>query len=129
MLVSETLHGFLDAFSNLQLNDMMKYFDNEATAFFPIKYEHQKLVGKQDIREAFSKVIKNVKKAGLTKISLDAEDIEITCFADIALVTFYIRDNELNRRTLVLKQCKERWFIIHLHASNAPLLTPMGGGT
>jgi ketosteroid isomerase-like protein len=119
--ISESLQGFLDAFSNLNLDKMMEYFDEEATAFFPIKHEREKLQGKQKIKDTFSNVINKISNAGLNQIKLDAEAIEITDFGDSALVTFLIHDNELNRRTLVLKRKNGRWLIFHLHASNAPL--------
>ena len=119
--ISESLQGFLDAFSNLNLDKMMEYFDEEATAFFPIRHEREKLQGKLKIKDTFSKVINKIKKAGLNHIKLEAEAIEISNFGDSALVTFLIRDNEMNRRTLVLKQRNGRWLIVHLHASNAPL--------
>ena len=121
--VSDTLYGFLTAFSNLQLNNMMNFFDNDATAFFPIKHERQRLNGKKEIREAFSRVVGKIRNAGLSQISLVAEDIDLMVFGDVALATFHIRDDDLSRRTLVLKQRNEKWVIVHLHASNAPQKT------
>ena len=125
--ISETLNGFLNAFSNLQLNDMLNYFDKDATAFFPIKHEHKRLNGKKEIRKAFAHVIENIKNASLSQISLVAEDIDLMVFDNAVLATFHIRDNELSRRTLVLEQKNEKWLIVHLHASNAPLKTSLEG--
>lgn len=127
LTVSETLDGFLFAFSNLQLSDMLNYFDKDATAFFPIRHEHQRLCGITEIRKAFSHVIENIRNAGLHQISLVAEDVDLMVFGEVALVTFHIRDDELSRRTLVLEKKNEEWQIVHLHASNAPLKPSMEG--
>jgi ketosteroid isomerase-like protein len=127
LTISETLNGFLDAFSNLQLNDMLNYFDKDATAFFPIKHEHKRLNGKKEIREVFSRVLGKIKNAGLSQISLVAEDVDLMVFGEVALVTFHIRDDELSRRTLVLEKKNEEWLIVHLHASNSPLKPSMEG--
>ena len=127
LTISKTLYGFLNAFSNLQLDDMLDYFAKDSTAFFPIRHEHQRLNGKTEIRKAFAHVIENIRNAGLSQISLDAEDVDLMVFDEVALATFHIRDDELSRRSVVLKQSSNKWLIMHLHASNAPLESPMEG--
>ena len=119
--IRDTLHQFLQAFSTLQLDDMMRFFADDATAFFPIRHRALRLVGKEAISEAFAKVLARVRASGATQIRLDAEDVHVQAFDDVAVVTFHIRDDDLNRRTLVLRRTRGRWRIEHLHASNAPL--------
>ena len=68
-------------------------------------------------------MVGKIRNAGLSQISLVAEDIDLMVFGDVALATFHIRDDDLSRRTLVLKQRNEKWVIVHLHASNAPQKT------
>jgi len=119
--IRDTLHQFLRAFSTLQLDDMMRFFADDATAFFPIRHRALRLVGKEAISEAFTKVLARARASGATQIRLDAEDVHVQAFDDVAVVTFHIRDEHLNRRTLVLHRTPGGWRIEHLHASNAPL--------
>ena len=121
--IQGTLHRFLRAFSKLQLNEMMRFFTDDATAFFPIEHQPLRLVGKEAINEAFSRVLARVRASGATQIRLDDEDIRVQMFDDVAVVTFHIRDDDLSRRTLVLRHTRGGWRIEHLHGSNAPLPT------
>ena len=116
-----TLSGFLRAFSDLKLDEMMAYYADDATSFFTIRHHSQRLDGKEAIREAFARVLSRVRDSGATRIWLEAEDVHIHKFDGVAVVTFHIRDADLSRRTLVLKSAQGRWLIEHLHASNAPL--------
>ena len=116
-----TLRGFLRAFSELKLDDMMAFYTEDATSFLPIRHHSPRLDGKEAIREAFAGVLARVRDSGATGIQLDAEDIHIQEFDGTAVVTFHVRDDELCRRTLVLRSSQGRWLIEHMHASNAPL--------
>ncbi len=116
-----TLSGFLRAFSEMKLDEMMAYYADEATSFFPIRHHSQRLDGKEAIRTAFARVFSKVRDSGATRIRLEAEDVHVQELVDVAVVTFHIRDDDLSRRTLVLRSSQGRWMIEHLHASNAPL--------
>lgn len=119
--IRPTLRQFLRAFSQLRLDEMMGFFADGATAFFPIRHQSLRLAGKEAIGEAFALVVDRVRASGATQIRLDAEDVLVQAFDDVAVVTFHIWDNDLSRRTLVLRRASGRWRIEHLHASNAPL--------
>jgi hypothetical protein len=116
-----TLGLFVEAFSHLRLEEIMKLFSSDSTSFFPIKHKTTRLDDKSQIRTAFKKVIEKIKKIGLDKIDLPVEDLRIQKFETYALATFHIRDNALSRRTLLLRKDGDRWLIQHLHASNAQL--------
>ena len=119
--IQGTLNGFLRAFSELKLDEMMAYYADDATSFFPIRHHSPRLDGKEAIREAFARVLSRVRDSGATRIRLEAEDVHVREFDGVAVVTFHIRDDDLCRRTLVLKPSRGRWLIEHMHASNAPL--------
>jgi ketosteroid isomerase-like protein len=119
--IQGTLSGSLRAFSELKLDEMMAFYADDATAFFPIRHHSQRLDGKEAIREAFARVLSRVRDSDATRIWLEAEDVHIQKFEGVAVVTFHIRDDDLSRRTLVLRSSHGRWLIEHLHASNAPL--------
>lgn len=118
-----TLNRFLGAFSKLQLDEMMGFFASDATAFFPVRHQLLRLVGKEAISEAFERVLGRVRASSATRIRLEVEDIHVQAFDDVAVVTFHIFDDDLSRRTLVLRRMPGRWQIEHLHASNALLPT------
>jgi ketosteroid isomerase-like protein len=119
--IQGTLKGFLRAFSELKLDEMMAYYADDATSFFPIRHHSPRLDGKEAIREAFARVLSKVRDSGATQIRLEAEDVHVWEFDGVAVATFHIRDDDLCRRTLVLRSFQGRWLIEHLHASNAPL--------
>ena len=119
--IKETLQGFLGAFSALDLEGMMGYWSEGASVFFPVNHHPTRVDGRSAVSEVFSQVLGRIRGAGLTGISLDAEDIKIRDYGDVALATFHVRDDELSRRTLVLRRAGDGWVIDHLHASNAPL--------
>lgn len=119
--IQGTLSRFIAAFSKLDLDGMLICFADDATSFVPITHQTTFLDGKDEIGNAFAKVISKIRAAGLNSIKLDLEDIKIQRFGDAAIATFHIRDGDLSRRTLVLRRVHDDWLIQHLHASNAPL--------
>ena len=119
--IQGTLSRFIASFSKLDLEGMMTYFAKDATSFFPIAHRATFLDGKEEIGNAFAKVISKIRAAGLNSIKLEIEDVKVQRFGDAAIATLHIRDGDLSRRTLVLRRVHDEWLIQHLHASNAPL--------
>ncbi len=122
--VPSTVIDFLLAYSRLDLDKMMACFAEDATSFFPVSHHIIMLDGKDEIRNAFERVLKNIRGAGLKSINLEPEDVKIQVIGDTAIVTFHIREDHLSRRTIVLRRKEGHWLIQHLHASNAPLGEP-----
>ena len=119
--IKGTLDGFLRAFSELNLDEMMAFYAEDATSFLPIRHHSPRLDGKEAIREAFAGVLARIRSSGATGIQLEAEDVHVQEFDGFAVATFHVRDAELCRRSLVLRSTGGRWLIEHFHASNAPL--------
>lgn len=115
------LQNFLQAFGRLQLDEMMAWWADDATAFFPAEHQLERLGGKAAIRVAFAQVIARSQSAGATQLSLDVEDMRTQVLGDTAVITFHIRDEPLSRRSFVLRQKNDEWRIVHLHGSNASL--------
>ena len=115
------LTAFLHAFSRLDLEGMLNYFTEDATAFLPAEHQRRRLEGKAAIRAAFATVLAKVRTKGMTNLPLDPEDFIIDEWGDTAVATFHLRGDHLSRRTVVLRCQAGEWRIIHLHASNAPL--------
>jgi len=55
--VQAALLRFLRAFSRLQLDEMMGFFADDASEFFPIEHQPLLLVGKDVIGDAFARVL------------------------------------------------------------------------
>ena len=119
--IQGVLIRFINAFSRLDLDEMMSCYADDATAFFPIAHRTTFIDGKEEIRKAFANVIAKVHAAGLNSLKMEPEDVKIQKLGDTAIATFQVRDDDLSRRTLVLRREQEYWVIQHLHASNAPL--------
>jgi ketosteroid isomerase-like protein len=121
MDVEHTLNQFIKAFEKLNLEEMMGCFTEDATSFFPVHHYPSKIVGKPQITARFEDVLRKINAAGVSRISLPIRDLDVVMYGDTALATFHIMDNDLSRRTIVLRRIDNEWLIAHLHASNAPL--------
>jgi ketosteroid isomerase-like protein len=124
-----TIDAFLAAFSRLDLAAMMGHFAPRATMFPPSSHAGERLSSRAAIRECFAAIIAGVRARGATALPLHPQERETQTFGDTALVTFHLRTDQLNRRTFVLRREADRWTIIHLHASNAPLPPSSTTGT
>jgi ketosteroid isomerase-like protein len=118
--VKSVLASFLGAFSRLDLDAMLDCFDQDATAFFPADHQRTRLQGNGPIGTAFGAVIARVRATGATSLPLDAQDLLVEEWGDTAVATFHLRTEHLSRRTFVLRRQATRWYIVHMHASNAP---------
>jgi ketosteroid isomerase-like protein len=119
--LESTLQSFLGSFSRLELENMIECFDEDATAFFPSEHKRERVEDKKSIRAVFLDVIAKVRRSGVENMKLTSEDVKIQRFGDIAIVTFQIRSKDLSRRTFVFKRELKSWFVVHMHASNAPI--------
>ena len=98
---------------------MLACFADDATAFFPVEHQRERLNGKTEIREAFARVLAKVRATGATSMRLDAEDVREQSFNDLSIFTSHLRGDHLSRRTFVLRRHGDDWQIIHFHGSNA----------
>jgi ketosteroid isomerase-like protein len=113
------LDQFLTAFAQLQLDAMLEWFADDATAFFPVEHQRERLNDKTEIREAFGLVLEKVRATGAMTMRLDAEDMLEQAFASMHIFTFHLRGDHLSRRTFVLRERAGEWRIVHFHGSNA----------
>jgi len=115
---------FLKSFENLDLDEFMSCFSDDATAFFPTPESPDRFDGKAAIRARFAQAFAAIRQNSIASHPpyhlLPAKRLSITILSkDSALVTFELQDSErIARRTLVLVRTKGGWLINHLHASN-----------
>ena len=102
-------------------------FADHATVFFPMPASPERVQDKQAIQQRFEDVfasIRSTAKSGPPFHHLVPEDLSIQLMpAQTAVVSFHLKNEErIGRRTLVLTNTNGRWLIIHLHASNVPVV-------
>jgi ketosteroid isomerase-like protein len=117
------LQGFLLAFAQFQLDEMMAWWADDATAFFPVEHQRERLTGKAAVRTAFAQIIARQQAAGMMQLTVNAEDLQEQAAGDVSVITFHLRGEPLCRRTFVLRHSSHEWHIVHLHASNASLIS------
>ena len=117
---------FLRAFEDLDMQQFIACFADNATAFFPMPEPPERVEGKQAIRQRFELVFASIHsnaKSGPPFHRLAPEDLTIQMMPGrTAVVSFHLGNSErIARRTLVLSNMDGQWLIVHLHASNAPI--------
>ncbi|MBO0695966.1 MAG: DUF4440 domain-containing protein [Verrucomicrobia bacterium] len=115
---------FLRAFEDLDMQQFIACFADNATVFFPMPEPPDRVEGKREIQQRFEQVfatIRGTAKSGPPFHHLAPEDLAIQLMpGQTAVVSFHLRNAERTaRRTLVLANTNGRWLIVHLHASNA----------
>ena len=122
----DALHSFLHAFAHFQLDEMMAWWSDDATAFFPAEHQRERLSSKAAVRAAFAQLMARLQAAGMTHLTINVEDMQKQELGDVAIISFHLREQPLCRRTFVLRHGALEWRIVHLHASNAPLVVSEG---
>ncbi len=117
--------NFLHAFEELDIEQFIACFADDATVFFPTPEPPERIEGEQAIRRRFERVfasIRSTAKSGPPFHHLGPEDLAIQLMpGQNAVVSFHLRNEErTGRRTLVLTNMNGQWLILHLHASNVP---------
>ena len=118
---------FLRAFEDLDMKQFIPCFADDATVFFPMPESPERVQGRQAIQQRFEHVfasIRSTAKSGPPFHHLAPEDLSIQVMpGHTAVVSFHLRNTQrIARRTLVLTKMNGQWLIIHLHASNTPVV-------
>jgi len=122
---------FLRAFENLDMQQFIACFADDATVFFPMPEPPERVQGKQAIEQRFERVfvsIRSTARLGPPFHHLAPEDLSIQLMpGGCAVVSFHLRNEErIARRTFVLTKTNGKWLIVHLHASNVPIAAKSG---
>lgn len=122
------LHAFLAAFENCDIELMESFFAPDATYFdrFPPGPQsaagyvrgHGMPTGTRELCSRLSKV-----RSSPPYHSVEPKDLLVQYYHDAAVCTFHLTGGQtLGRRTMVLNRRGSHWKIIHIHASNVPLV-------
>lgn len=117
--IEKTINYFVDAFSNLKWEKFSRFFADDVTAFFPPSaHRPARANNKEEVLSVFKTVFENAQKQSNPHITINPVDTKFQLAGEIAIVTFHLHDPGMyGRRTIILKKEKEKWLIIHLHAS------------
>src|SRR5438105_6972016 len=95
--VLSAFHQFLSAFAQLQLDEMLACFADDATAFFPSEHQRLRLTGKPPIRAAFAQVLEGLRARGATHLPLEPEGVHVQAYGELAVITFHLAAEHLSR--------------------------------
>jgi uncharacterized protein (TIGR02246 family) len=128
--ITRVVERFLQAFEKLDMANFIRCFADDATVFFPPPEPAGRFTGKEAIKTHFVRVFAAIRQTS-TRSSppfhrLIPEDLKVQLLGDSsAVVTFQLSNaDRIARRTFVLQKLGNSWFIVHLHASNVPVLSP-----
>jgi non-heme chloroperoxidase len=124
--VMETLERFLLSFGNLEWEAFRGHFHDQATAFHPLPTSPRRNDGRPELEATFHGFFEAVRARtpGPPFLQLDPLDLRVQMLGDVAIATFHLATPDpsvLGRRTVVLRREGDRWLIVHLHASIAPV--------
>lgn len=118
--VQKAADDFIEAFNNLDWERFRNSFANDATVFFPFYQIPRRANGRAEIEPLFKTFFDELRKRKPNPPyqNIQPKEMQIQMLKDTAIVTFHLgTDDPLGRRTLVFHKQKDRWLIMHLHAS------------
>src|SRR5262249_19791225 len=122
--VRQAVERFVESLNNLDWEKFPSCFAEDATMFFPSLGLGRRVSGRDEIIALFKFAYEDVPKQdhGPPYLHIEPKEIKIQMLVDAAIVTFHRDDDRtLNRRTLIFQKQKDKWLIVHLHASNIEL--------
>jgi uncharacterized protein (TIGR02246 family) len=126
--VTRLVERFLQAFEKLDMANFIRCFADDATVYFPQPEPAGRFDGKEAIKTHFEQVFAAIRRTSTRSTPpfhrLIPEDLRVQLLGDSsAVVTFRLSNaDRIARRTLVLEKLGNAWFIVHVHASNVPVL-------
>jgi ketosteroid isomerase-like protein len=114
---------FANALNAFDAERLGRTFAEDATAFFPgPPFPAARFQGRATIQSAFGQLFAALRQRGARNASLAPVGLQVQLYGDTAIATFHLMgQQEVGRRTLVLRRVGGRWLIVHMHASIAPM--------
>jgi uncharacterized protein (TIGR02246 family) len=114
---------FVNALNAFDAARLGRSFADDATAFFPgPPFPAARLQSRATIQSAFGQLFEALRQRGTRSASLAPVGLNVQLYGDTAIATFHLMgQQEVGRRTLVLRRVGGRWLIAHMHASIAPM--------
>lgn len=119
--INEMLTSFVKNLNDLDLESFIENFALDATIFYPRNaFPIERVRGKEAIKNEFKVFFDNVRGTRTEPpfLNIQPTDKEVNVYNNIAVVSLHFKlGEEFHRRTIILENLKNRWFISHLHAS------------
>lgn len=114
---------FVNALNAFDAERLGRSFAEDITAFFPgLPFPAARIEGRANVQSAFSQLFAQLRQRGTRGANLQPRGQGVQLYGDVAVATFHlVGQQEVGRRTLVLRRAGGRWLIVHMHSSVAPM--------
>ncbi len=121
--VAAAVAEFVNAINALDAERLGRTFAEDVTGFFPgLPFPAARVEGRANLQGAFAQLFAQLRQRGTRSASLQPRATGVQLYGDVAVASFHlVGQQEIGRRTLVLRRVGARWLIVHMHASVAPM--------
>lgn len=114
---------FVNALNALDAERFGRTLADDVTVFFPgPPFPAARAQGRAAVQGAFTQLFNALRQRGTRSASLQPAGLAVQLYGDTAIATFHLLgQQEVGRRTLVLRRIGGRWLIVHMHGSVAPM--------
>lgn len=122
--VNAAVAEFVNALNALDAVRLGRTFAEDITTFFPgLPFPAARIEGRANVQGAFAQLFAQLRQRGTRSANIQPRAQDVQLYGDVAIVTFHLvgQQQEVGRRTLVLRRTGGRWLIVHMHSSVAPM--------
>lgn len=114
---------YVNALNALDAERLGRTFADDVSCFFPgPPFPAARIQGRATVQNAFGQLFAALRQRGTRSANLSPAGLAVQLYGDTAIASFHlVGQQEVGRRTLVLRRIGVRWLIVHLHASVAPI--------
>lgn len=114
----------INATNALDAERLGRTMADDVTVFFPgPPFQAARAQGRAPVQNAFAQLFAQLRQRGTRTVNLQPAGLQVQLYGDTAIATFHLLgQQEVGRRTLVLRRIAGRWLVAHMHASVAPIL-------
>ena len=117
---------FVNALNALDAERLGRTFAEDISVFFPgPPFQAVRFDGRANVQNGFAQLFAQLRQRGTRSANLQPRAESVQLYGDVAVATFHLLgQQEVGRRTLVLRRLGGRWLIVHLHSSVALMQQP-----
>ena len=114
---------YVNALNALDAERLGRSFAEDVSCFFPgPPFPAARIQGRANVQNIFGQLFAALRQRGARTANLSPVGLTVQLYGDTAIASFHLMgQQEVGRRTLVLRRLGARWLIVHLHASVAPM--------
>ena len=121
--VNAAVTEFVNALNAFDAERLGRTFADDITTFGPgLPFPAARIEGRANVQGAFAQLFTQLRQRGTSSAGLQPRAQRVQLYGDVAVASFHlIGQQEVGRRTLVLRRAGGRWLIVHMHGSAAPM--------